>query len=120
MGKGGYLGGSTIIRAFPKLSGRQPKKGAIESWVKDARENEIALPDDMQAALRATKTEDENGSKKRGNTGRRSSKKRVRASGSKAKKRSKAQKKKVAKPMPNEPLPEFSDLVNALREKYSK
>lgn len=116
MGKGGYLGGSTIIRAFPKLSRRQPKKGAIESWVKDARENHLELPEDMQAALLAAKVEED----KRGNKAKRTKNKRVKAFSPRAKKGQMARKKTVAKRLPNEPLPEFAALVDALREKYSK
>ena len=49
MGKGGYRGGSTIIRTRPKLSGRKnPKKGALESWVAGAKEAVVTMPDDIR------------------------------------------------------------------------
>lgn len=46
MRRGNYLGGSTIIRARPKLTGRKvPHKGAIHAWTEDAAASGFAIPD---------------------------------------------------------------------------
>ncbi|MDG1338537.1 MAG: hypothetical protein P8P66_00865 [Paracoccaceae bacterium] len=117
MGKGGYLGGSTVVRAFPKLSGRKrPKKGAVDTWVAEAKASGIPIPDGIRlnpinGAQPSEKKKNENaikGKKKKKQVG----------SGGKTKPIAKGRKPVTRKP--NEPLPEFAVLVEALREKYSK
>ena len=111
MGKGGYLGGSTIIRTSPKLSGRKaPKKGAIDAWIEDAAASGVKLPEDIQLAPVARfQSPKEKEKQKKFAT------KKKRRSAKKA-----AKGKLPAIRQVNEPLPEYAELVYALRAKYSK
>jgi hypothetical protein len=118
VGKGGYHGGSTIIRTRPKLSGRKnPKKGALDSWVAGANEAAINLPDDIRLKpIGDARPEGKVRKKKAQGTKKTRKKKRAKT----AKADRKLDDSKVATRKPNEPLPEYAELVKALREKYSK
>lgn len=116
MGKGGYLGGSTVIRAFGKLSGRKgPRKGALDAWVEEARDTSIALPDDirLRPISSPVRTEQDRAKKKFAKGKKKSTAKRVTKKSNHVVSKSDERK-------PNEPLPEYADLVKALREKYQK
>jgi hypothetical protein len=116
VGKGGYLGGSTVIRAFGKLSGRKgPLKGALDAWVEEARDSSIPLPDGVRLRpLNSPVKAEKNKAKNKLTEG-----KKKNAANAIAKKSghlastSNEQK-------PNEPLPDYAELVKALREKYEK
>ena len=119
MGKGGYHGGSTIIRTRPKLSGRKnPQKGALDSWVAGAEEAAVAIPDDIRLKPIGDARAEGKASKKKKAKWLKKKRKKQREKAAKADE--KLHVSKVTTRKPNEPLPENAELVNALREKYSK
>ncbi|MBR9766258.1 MAG: hypothetical protein GYB53_22770 [Rhodobacteraceae bacterium] len=110
MGKGSYSGGSTIIRTQPKLSGRKgPKKGAVDAWAEDAAASGLDVPD----GLSLLPIQRFHPKKKKEKHKKAASKKAGRAS-------KKSTRTECSNREPNEPFPEYADLVNALRAKYSK
>lgn len=118
MGKGGYLGGSTVLRVFPKLSGRKgPKKGALDSWIDEARHSDVQMPDGVRLnPMEGAKRTEKEKNKKKCEKGKRRKKK----SGKSSKVQKKVNAKDPVGRKPNEALPEYADLVKALREKYAK
>jgi len=106
--KGGYLGGSTTFRTNPELSGRKnPKKGALDSWVKEAQQGGVPLPEDIR--LKPLGSDIPNGVKK-------IKKKKPKNT----RRETKSETEKSAQGASDDQLPDYEDLLKALREKYSK
>ena len=99
-----------IVRTQPKLSGRKgPKKGAVDAWAEDAAASGMDVPD----GLRLLPIQRFHPKKKKQKHKKLSSKK---ARGASQKNTTTESSNREL----NEPLPEYADLVNALRAKYSK